>query len=276
MARSAPVYCCPTGTFFLGSTGFTAFYNPATDTWTRGPNIYGGLTTADAPAAMMPNGEVLFAASPTIYQAGTDSNGFPSYTYPGPTTIVSFSPTDSTPSGQIDVTDRSYLPLMNGTKPGPASYETHMLVLPNGQIMVDTAFSDRIDLYNKGYFGSVPLPPNYSNPAWQPTITNIANNGDGSYTLSGTQLNGLSEGASYGDDAEMASNYPIITLTDPSNNVFYARTFDWSSVGVATGSTPVSTKLTLPNVAAGHLPVAGHCQRHPLGPRPVRGYGRRL
>ena len=30
--------------------------------------------------------------------------------------------------------------------------------------------------------------------------------------LTGTQLNGLSAGASYGDDAEMDTNYPIIEL----------------------------------------------------------------
>ena len=33
------------------------------------------------------------------------------------------------------------------------------------------------------------------------------------YTLRGTQLNGLNEGASYGDDAQMASNYPLVQLT---------------------------------------------------------------
>ena len=29
-------------------------------------------------------------------------------------------------------------------------------------------------------------------------------------------------------------------------NVYYARTYNWSSTGVATGSTPVTTEMTVP------------------------------
>src|SRR5262249_10360745 len=65
-------------------------------------------------------------------------------------------------------------------------------------------------------------------------------------TLTGTQLNGQSEGASYGDDAEMSSNYPIVYLTDGSGNVFYARTSNWSTTGVQTGSLTETVTFTLP------------------------------
>ena len=34
------------------------------------------------------------------------------------------------------------------------------------------------------------------------------------YTLNGTLLNGISEGAAYGDDAQMNSNYPLIRMTN--------------------------------------------------------------
>src|SRR5262249_24742682 len=83
--------------------------------------------------------------------------------------------------------------------------------------------------------------------AAQPTISSVALNGDGSFTLTGTQLNGINEGAAYGDDAEMSSNYPIVRLTDSSNHVFFARTYNWSNTGVATGNTPVTTQFQLPN-----------------------------
>ena len=43
----------------------------------------------------------------------------------------------------------------------------------------------------------------------------------------------------------MATNYPIVRLTSGSN-VYYARTYDWSSTGVQTGSTPESTQFVLP------------------------------
>ena len=56
----------------------------------------------------------------------------------------------------------------------------------------------------------------------------------------------MSEGASYGDDAQMAENYPIVQLTSTTGNVYYARTFNWSSTGVATGTTPVTTQFALP------------------------------
>ena len=59
----------------------------------------------------------------------------------------------------------------------------------------------------------------------------------------GTQLNGLSEGAAFGDDSQMDSNFPIVRLTDASGNVFYARTFNWSSTGVMTGNQTVSTEF---------------------------------
>src|SRR5262249_50661730 len=66
-------------------------------------------------------------------------------------------------------------------------------------------------------------------------------------TLTGTQLNGISEGASFGDDAEMSTNFPIVQLTnDATGQAFYARTFNWTP-GVATGSTPVTTQFTLPD-----------------------------
>jgi hypothetical protein len=68
-------------------------------------------------------------------------------------------------------------------------------------------------------------------------------NGNNVFTLTGTQLNGLSEGASFGDYEEMASNYPIIRLTDANGNVSFARTFNWSSIGVATGSTASRTQI---------------------------------
>ena len=58
-----------------------------------------------------------------------------------------------------------------------------------------------------------------------------------SYRLSGTQLNGLSQAVSYGDDAGMATNYPIVRLTSPaSGEVVYVRSHEFSTMGVATGS----------------------------------------
>ena len=49
-----------------------------------------------------------------------------------------------------------------------------------------------------------------------------------------TQLNGLSQGAAYGDDAQAATNYPLVRITNnKTGHVFYSRTRDHSSMAVA-------------------------------------------
>jgi hypothetical protein len=111
-----------------------------------------------------------------------------------------------------------------------------MLTLPSGQILWSNGHT-QLYLYN---------PDGAPDPSWQPTISGVTDNGDGTFLLTGTQLNGISEGGGYGDDAEMSSNYPIVQLSDGNGNVFYARTFYWSNTGVATGNAPVSTYFTLP------------------------------
>jgi len=41
-------------------------------------------------------------------------------------------------------------------------------------------------------------------------------------------------------------NYPIARLKNAAGNVYYARTYNWSSTDVQTGNKSVSTELTLP------------------------------
>jgi hypothetical protein len=68
-----------------------------------------------------------------------------------------------------------------------------------------------------------------------------------SYTLQGRQLNGLSQAVSYGDDAAAATNYPIVRIRHlASGRVTYCRTFDHSSMGVATGTVIHSTNFDVP------------------------------
>jgi hypothetical protein len=210
-----PAFLLPDGrAFFLGATGNTAFYTPPANptdpgSWTSGPAIPNGLAANDTGGAMMPNGDVLFVA--------TDFLGHPR-------AVFEFNPTTNS---YTDVTPGNGFPLIYGNT---------MLVLPSGQVML-TNNTGRIDVFT---------PDGAPDPAWQPTISNITDNGNNVFTLTGTQLNGLSEGAGFGDDAEMASNYPIVHLTDANGNVTFARTFNWSSTGVATGSTQESVEFTLP------------------------------
>jgi hypothetical protein len=92
-------------------------------------------------------------------------------------------------------------------------------------------------------------PQGHAQPAWAPTIVTfpaVVTRGS-SYALEGTQFNGLSQGASFGDEFEAATNYPLVRLTNvASAHVVYARTHDHSTMGVATGSALVSTQFDVP------------------------------
>jgi hypothetical protein len=82
---------------------------------------------------------------------------------------------------------------------------------------------------------------------WQPTIKSAPTSvspGVPNYLITGTQFNGLSEGAAYGDDFQDATNYPLIRIVNnATGHVFYCKTHDHSTMGVATGSTRVSTRF---------------------------------
>jgi hypothetical protein len=228
-AEIGPGILLPDGrVFWIGATGHTALYSPSTTltgtgTWTAGPDIPAGpdgtpMGATDAPCALEPNGTVLFTA-----QALNNS-------YQDPVNVFEYNPA----SNQIVP-----VPL-----PGNANYVNflaRMLVLPNGQILYCDS-QPNLYVYTED-------PGTAPNPAWAPTISNITANTSRTFTLTGTQLQGLSEGSSYGDDAQNATNFPLLRLTDMAGNVSYAATYDFNTSGqttVQTGSTPVSTQFSLP------------------------------
>ena len=68
-----------------------------------------------------------------------------------------------------------------------------------------------------------------------------------SYTLQGRQLNGLSQAVSYGDDCSCATNYPMVRIKHlESGRVYFCRTFNHSTMGVATGTSIQSTTFKVP------------------------------
>ncbi|HXR47688.1 MAG TPA: kelch repeat-containing protein [Candidatus Limnocylindrales bacterium] len=204
--------------FFLGGTGNTVLYTPSGNTnagvWQAGPVIPNGQVAADAPGAMMVNGKILCAT------ASSATNTVPTSFYEYDPVANAFTQVNG-PAGLVFY---------------QASFAMRMLDLPDGTAL----FSDTgPQLYVYQPDGS-PL------AAGKPAITALATNGDGSYHLTGTLFNGISEGAAYGDDAQMSSDYPLVRLTNSAGNVYYARTYNWSSTSVMTGTNPVSTDFTLP------------------------------
>jgi len=112
-----------------------------------------------------------------------------------------------------------------------------ILVLPTGQVI---ALGNQAYVYN---------PTGTYKSSWAPTIASFpAKVSRGStYKISGTQFNGLSQAAAFGDEFETATNYPLVRITNKaSGHVFYAKTHDHSTMGVATGKTKVSTNFDVP------------------------------
>jgi hypothetical protein len=52
--------------------------------------------------------------------------------------------------------------------------------------------------------------------------------------VAGTLFNGMTQGGFYGDDAQMATNYPLVQIVNvATGHVFFARTHGHSAMAVA-------------------------------------------
>jgi hypothetical protein len=114
-------------------------------------------------------------------------------------------------------------------------YFNSLLVLPTGEVLV-------------GGFETY-TPTGKPNSAWAPSVTQYPSTvtRGTTYKISGKQFNGISQAQAFGDELEAATNYPLVRITNKaSGHVFYAKTHDHSTMGVATGSTIVSTNFDVP------------------------------
>ena len=209
-----PVVMRPNGlAFAIGGNDATATYNSVTGTWTAGPTLSGNQDSADGAASILPDGNVLFDASPGVFNSPTHF-----FVWNG-----------STITQVADTADAS----------SDSSYVTRFVVLPTGQVMFDDGSGD-IEIFNADQT---------ANSSWAPTITSVSSTtlkGGSTYSLNGTQLSGRSEGAAYGDDNQSATNYPLVRITNNATHVVtYARTSGFS-YAIASGAQS-ATSFTLPS-----------------------------
>ena len=211
--------------FFAGATNHTALYSPpaiATDpgTWVAGPDFPNdpsaqSVGCKDTPSCLLTNGRVLVAAGPvdgTNWLTPTLFHLFDG----GSLTRISDPP--------------------NATS---VPYIGRMLLLPTGQVLFAAQTNE---IYAYTYF-SCP------DPAWRPQIISSPSSvyGGFSYSLSGQRFNGMSQAVGYGDDAAAATNYPLVRIRHlATGHVRYCRTYGHSTMGVATGSSTVSTNFVVP------------------------------
>ncbi len=202
--------------------GTTAIYTPgatASDpgTWALGPNLLHktgpvngepGDEAEDEYTVTEPNGRVMVAT----------------YAFGGsPDLLQEYDPQTNTWT--------AISPPPDSTGPYPVSY----LNLPNGQVMVTCGSRDWLF-----------TPNGAPQDSWRPTVTSVTKSGS-TYTLTGTQLSGLINGGDEGDDMTMAENYPIVSLQDASGNVYYARSFNFSTMMPSKGSQAQTCQFTVPS-----------------------------
>ena len=211
--------------FFIGSLGHCAIYTPSGNSspgsWVAAADIPNSQGVPDGPAAMMRDGKVLLATSPKP----TSSNHFPS-----PTSFYEYDYLTNTftrvnaPGGALTI--------------NMPCYKANFTDLPNGQVLYSRQGSKQYYVYT---------PAGSALAVGKPTITSISLIGRGIYRIRGKLFNGICQGASYGDDWQMNTNYPIVRLSS-GFSAYYARTYNWNSTGVRRFSIKVSdsANFTLP------------------------------
>jgi len=214
-----PAVLRPNGTVFAtgsntcsGKPGHTAIYNTKTGKWAKGPNFLNDDDIADGPAAILPDGNVLVETN----------KGYGN----SPVTFYEF----------------------NGSKflniPQPPGYSGNseggrMLATEDGTILLTHLGSPDIWFYH---------PAGKYQDAWRPQITSFPSciEAGPTYTISGKQFNGLSQGGAFGDDGQSATNYPLMRIIDnTTKHVAHVFTHNFSTMGVATGSKIVSAQFDL-------------------------------
>ncbi|MEI6815183.1 MAG: T9SS type A sorting domain-containing protein [Bacteroidota bacterium] len=225
--ETGPAFLLPDGrSFFIGSTGHTAYYTPsggiAPGTWAAGPDLPNDMGMPDGPGSSLTNGNILFACSQAPYQGNN---------FPAPTYFYEF-------NYQTNTFTQLNAPTGNPTL-SAISQQVNFLNLPDGSIFM----SFNQDASSSQYYVYTPSGSQLSERA--PVIGHVVQSGCTNFMITGTGFNGINQGSAFGDENQNDSNYPVIRLTQ-GPNVYYVRTFNWNSTGVQRGSAADTTHFTLP------------------------------
>jgi len=221
----------PTGTYFPPGEVGPALLLPDGRVFATGAAVSGTVAhTALYTPSATPANAGSFTAGPN-FANGDDAGDASAALLPSGHVLI------ATASGRFYEFDGATMPVTGMLTNSVANAVYFILPLPNGQALVTGGVT-------QVYAGA-----GSADPAWAPTIAAAPSSvtRGSSYVISGTQFNGLSQAAAVGDEQNSATNYPLVRITNAvSGHVVYARTHDHSSMGVATGSTLVSTHFDVP------------------------------
>jgi hypothetical protein len=175
------------------------------------------LMAKDAPACLLPSGRVLLALSHVDGSKGDYGNASLLFEFDG----------------------NQYTPVTTPTPISYGAYNLILLLLPNGQAMLSKP--DGFLFY---------APEGAPQDSWRPTTTQAPRQivPGAAYAVFGTQFNGMSQACAYGDDVSNATNYPLVRLRAAQGDAIrYCRSFNHSTMGVATGSAACSTRFRVPD-----------------------------
>jgi hypothetical protein len=214
VGEGGPAMTLYDGTVMLtGSSGFNGKYSPSTNTLTNIAPPPGGGRLDENDLVVLPTGNVLCAVLDQAQQQ--------------PYTFYEYSPTANT-----------FTSVMTGA---PSSLKGIILQtpLPDGTVLVGNNNTSTLYIYH-------PQGPQLTSFG-QPSITNVTGPVAGVYTLTGTTLNGLTNGANRDDEQQNYTSFPIIAVTTPGETE-YVRVTSVSTASIAPGAA-ATVKFTLPSDA---------------------------
>jgi hypothetical protein len=238
--EQGPAALLPNGQYFAtggynvqANAMLTSAYDTKTRTWANTPPLpsvmVGGvahpLGAEDQGAVVLTDGNLLLATA-AGFTKGEVSSG---------------------PVYYIEWNGNSYCQL--DPVPAGTPFQSEMLTLPTGQIFITDISWDPTP--NKNYFIYTPKGTTY--PGIAPTLTHVSSATlvqGSTYTVRGTQFNGATQSSFFGDDFQNYTNYPLVRITNKATgDVFYAKTHDPNTMGVATGPHKTTTSFDIPMTA---------------------------
>jgi hypothetical protein len=200
-----------------GSAGHTAIYNTHTRTWTQGPDFPINVDT------------YCYVNCQLVGDNAGDNYAV------------------LLPNGKVLVEGLLFGYEFDGTQFATTVpediYMGSLSVLPSGEVLFG-GFSPN------GYPAQLYSSPGNHDRSWEPLVLALDAydlRPGSTYRAWGFQFNGLSQAAAFGDELQVAQNYPLVRITNKAtHHVFYARTHDHSTMGVATGDQLVWTNFDVP------------------------------
>jgi len=254
----------PDGSVVSMSTGRQYRYDPSSSTWITlppAPSGYANGGVDPATTTLMSNGKILVMGSNSsaVYTPGAAPSALGSWAQgPGMPqgSYVDDSYADPEPNGKVlfDTVRCSWLTGACGSASGPQIVEydpaagtmtaiseppdssgqaVNFINLPNGQVLAAAGNRDWI-------YTPVGSPLNSS----RPTVTSVTANSNGSYHLTGTQLSGFVTTGE--DDFQDPQNFPVVYLANAADNIYYPRSYNFSTMAPSTPGETESADFTLP------------------------------